>query len=124
VIAAFGRVEQGGQIVGSGRRQRSQPLRPARLPKALATICLDRRRDWRFPHLKGVASAPPWGDDGSIVAKAGFDEKSRLYCQSVPDSGGSPPDQPTKADAAEALHLIRGHFQSFRFEDARRSCWP
>jgi hypothetical protein len=90
----------------------------ARLPLSLARMYLDWRGEWRLPPLSGIASAPLLHDDGTINSIQGYDPKTGMWCENVPDLSGLVSSQPTKDDAAAALRLIRETFKTFCFADA------
>ena len=79
---------------------------------------LDWRGDWDLPPLNGIASAPLLLDDGTINSAVGYEPKSGMWCEDVPDLTGLIPKQPTRHDAQKALQLIRKTFRTFCFADA------
>ena len=74
-----------------------------RLPRYLAVTYLDWRGDWNLPVLNGIASAPLLSDDGVIHSAKGYDVRTGMYCENVPDlvrqanwqkvGGASPPER-------------------------------
>ena len=89
-----------------------------RLPQTIAMMYLDWRGDWDLPPLNGIASAPLLLDDGTINSAVGYEPKSGMWCEDVPDLTGLIPKQPTRHDAQKALQLIRKTFRTFCFADA------
>ena len=79
---------------------------------------LDWRGNWDLPPLDGIASAPLLLDDGTINSAVGYEPKSGMWCEDVPDLTGLIPKQPTRHDAQKALQLIRKTFRTFCFADA------
>jgi putative DNA primase/helicase len=70
-----------------------------------------------FPILSGIVSAPTMRDDGSILSAPGYDDRTGLLFEPRGVRFPAIPDQPTHADAENALvslcHLVR----DFRFEE-------
>ena len=89
-----------------------------RLPRDIATMYLDWRGEWKLPALNGIASAPMLKDDGTILATAGYDQVSGMWCDDLPALGGQVPEMPTKEEAVAALALLRQTFRTFCFADA------
>ena len=79
---------------------------------------LDWKGEWKLPVLNGIASAPMLKDDGTIVATAGYDQASGMWCDDLPALGGQVPEMPTKEEAVAALALLRQTFRTFCFADA------
>lgn len=90
----------------------------ARLPKALASMYLDNRGEWRLPPLNGIASAPLLGDKGEVFSTTGYDAATGMWCERVPDLTGLVPDHPSRTEAAAALAKVRTVFSTFCFADA------
>ena len=88
------------------------------LPRWLAVMYLEWCGEWQLPPLNGIATAPMLQDDGTIKSAKGYDPASGMWCENVPDLTALVPEQPTKDDAASALHLIRNTFKTFCFADA------
>jgi hypothetical protein len=91
----------------------------ARLPRNLAVMYLEWHGAWNLPVLNGIASAPMLSDDGMIFSEAGYDARGGMWRENVPDVSGLIPENPTDADAAAALRLIREAFRTFCFADAK-----
>lgn len=90
----------------------------ARLPRNLAVTYLEWRGEWNLPPLNGIASAPMLTDDGTIHSAEGYDPATGMWRENVPDLSGLIPENPTDAEAASALLLIRETFKTFCFADA------
>ena len=88
------------------------------LARSLAVMYLEWRGEWQLPPLNGIATAPMLKDDGTIKSAKGYDPASGMWCENVPDLTALVLEQPTKNDAASALHLIRNTFKTFCFADA------
>lgn len=97
------------------RRTPKGDLEPVTLSKDAAELYLSLR-DPRVLPLAGISTAPLLRDDGSIVSTLGYDEKSQIFVDQVPKL--TVPDEPTKAQAKDALKLLRKAFATFPFEDA------
>ena len=89
-----------------------------RLPRDIATMYLDWKGEWQLPVLNGIASAPMLKDDGTILATAGYDQASGMWCDDLPALGALVPEVPTKDEASAALALLRQTFRTFCFADA------
>jgi hypothetical protein len=93
-------------------------IEDTRLPRDIATMYLDWKGEWKLPVLNGIASAPMLKDDGTIVASAGYDPASGMWCEDLPDLDAQVPKEPTKDEATVALALLRRTFRTFCFADA------
>ena len=90
----------------------------ARLPRNLGVMYLEWRGAWKLPPLNGIASAPMLSDDGTIHSAEGYDPETGMWRENVPDLSDLIPEEPSNAEAAEALRLIRETFKTFCFADA------
>jgi hypothetical protein len=90
----------------------------ARLPLYVARMYLAWRGEWNLPLLNGIASAPILADDGAISSAEGYDSKTGMWRENVPDLSSLIPERPTRAEAAAALAVIRDTFKTFCFADA------
>ena len=88
------------------------------LPRPLAVMYLRWLGQWRLPVLNGIASGPLLADDGTIRTAAGYDERTGLWCENVPDVSPLVPERPSCDEAAAALLAIRRIFRTFCFADA------
>jgi hypothetical protein len=93
-------------------------IEDARLPRDIASMYLDWKGEWQLPVLNGIASAPMLKDDGTIVATAGYDQASGMWCEDLPALRTHVPEVPTKDEAIAALALLRRTFKTFCFADA------
>lgn len=96
--------------------------RDVTLPDRVARLYLDRRGAWQLRPLDGIASAPLLAEDGSARALEGYDARTRLWCERIPEV--EMPERPTKDDARAALHRLRLRFRTFAFADAPRVAVP
>lgn len=105
------RVAEFRRYIGTSNGPRPVPADcPARACRAL----MERVGRWRFPQLRGIASAPFIRADGSVAATPGYDEASGLLLALPPD--WPPPLQdPTRADALAALAKLRHLIGTFAF---------
>jgi hypothetical protein len=82
-------------------------------PAKVARTYLARAGDWRVPTMLGVIEAPTLRPDGSILSTPGYDHETCLWF----DPGGSAfppiPEQPTRADAIEALRALKEPLRRF-----------
>jgi hypothetical protein len=88
------------------------------LPRGIAVMYLKWLGQWRLPVLNGIASSPLLSNDGGIRTAAGYDERTGLWCENVPDVADKVPERPTKEQAAKSLLAIRRFFRTFCFADA------
>ena len=88
------------------------------LPDRVARLYLDRRGEWQLRPLDGIASAPLLAADGSARAAEGYDARTRLWCERIPEV--DVPEHPTKDEARAALHGLRLRLRTFAFADAPR----
>jgi hypothetical protein len=87
------------------------------LPRPIAAMYLSWR-DWGAPPLNGITSAPLLSDDGSIRTARGYDTKTGLFCEGVPDISDRIPVRPTKEEAQRALASFRRRARTLPFADA------
>jgi hypothetical protein len=92
--------------------------RNTRLPRDVATMYLAWQGAWNLRPLNGIASAPMLSDDGTISSGQGYDSKSGIWQENVPDVSDLVSISPTHDDAQAALALIRETFATFCFADA------
>lgn len=100
-----------------GRGERLEEINVA-LPKSTALMYLDWRGEWNLQPLNGIASAPLLDETGGIVAAEGYDVRTGMWCENVPDLAGRVPDRPTRDEAAAALLTLRRTFRTIAFADA------
>ena len=93
--------------------------RNTRLPKDIVTMYLAWQGSWNLRPLNGIASAPLLSEDGAISSGEGYDVKSGIWQENVPDVSNLVPISPTHNDAQEALALVRETFRTFCFADAQ-----
>ena len=65
--------DQGGEIVQI----------PVTLPNRVASLYLAMKGGWNLRVLNGLTTAPILLEDGSIVARNGYDAHTGLWCDSV-----------------------------------------
>jgi hypothetical protein len=83
-------------------------------PPMRVTASLLELRDWHFPEVVGVVSAPTMRPDGSILSAPGYDPVTRLWCNSniaLP----AIPEKPTRRQAETALQLLKELLSEFPF---------
>ena len=85
-------------------------------PERVAKIILARAGVGKFPQVAGVITTPTLRPDGSILAEPGYDPSTRLYL-ALDDNFAMPamPVAPSRADALEALSLLRDLLSDFPF---------
>lgn len=86
-------------------------------PLKVCGAVLARHGDWSFPPIVGVISAPTLRADGSLLDIEGYDQATRLYLASTV-SLPTMPENPTMADATEALALLGDLLKEFPFVNA------
>ncbi len=92
------------------------------LPDRVARLYLDLRGHWGLRPLDGIASAPLLAEDGEVRAAEGYDPRTRLWCERIPDV--DVPERPSRDDAAAALARLRLPLRTFALADARRVAMP
>jgi hypothetical protein len=103
-----------------------QPVKPAHndgvthvtLPDRLAQMYLDMVGEWGLDPLVGISTSPLLSPDGDVRSANGYDRATKLWCDNIPTLPLL--DRPSRADAAEALRLIRKSFSTFPFADSVR----
>jgi hypothetical protein len=82
----------------------------------VAKIILSRAGVGKFPQVAGVITTPTLRPDGSILTEPGYDPSTRLYL-ALDDNLAMPamPVAPSRADALEALSLLRDLLSGFPF---------
>jgi hypothetical protein len=99
---------------------RNGNLIPVTLPDRVAQMYLDMSGEWNLPALSGINTSPLLSADGSVRAADGYDRATGMWCCNVPKL--RLPVRPSRANAEEALGLLRQTFRTFPFGDAVR-CW-
>lgn len=94
---------------------RSEQLKPADPPLAVARGCLARKGEWALPRIHGIVRAPTLREDCTLLNTAGFDPRSRLLADFDPAAFPPIPPAPTHAAALEALALLRDALREFPF---------
>lgn len=89
---------------------------PADPPTKYADTLLAMAGEWRAPVLTGIVECPTLRRDGSLLNQSGYDPESGLFV----DYSGDPisvPDAPTRANALEALAVLKEPFAEFPFAE-------
>jgi hypothetical protein len=71
---------------------------------------------WGLKPFNGITTSPILASDGSFRTGSGYDEETGLWRHSVPEV--YVPEQPTGAQAKNALYALRRLFRTFAFADA------
>lgn len=96
----------------------SEGRRVARFPSRYLAQLILAKGDWPFPPLEGLAAAPYFRSDGSLVSSEGYDAASRRYLAlSRPDQYREVSMSPSNEEAGEALSLLEELLVDFPFED-------
>jgi phage/plasmid primase-like uncharacterized protein len=93
---------------------RAKGFVPVDCPEKVARAYLAAAGEWRVPVLRGVLECPTLREDGSLLARPGFDRASGLFM----DYDGPPvrlPVRPTLDDAKAALDVLARPFEEFPF---------
>jgi hypothetical protein len=93
-------------------------------PSDLGDHILGMIGEWPFPPLRGVIATQTMRYDGTLLTKPGYDPATGLVLFNPPPLPEIP-DQPTKADALEALALLNGLLAEVKFAEdnnVSRSC--
>lgn len=76
-------------------------------PQHIADALLANRGAWRkLPPLKGILLAPTMRRDGTLLTEPGYDLATGLYLDTAGLEMPAIPEQPTKANAMEALSVL------------------
>jgi putative DNA primase/helicase len=90
-------------------------------PLQLVRMVLTRNQRWAFPHVSGIITTPTLRCDGSLLAAPGYDQRSELYL--LPGLQLPPiPERPTRAQAEEALAIVKELFSEFSFKHKALDC--
>lgn len=88
-------------------------------PKAMVEQFTSRAR-WRLPDLQALIATPTLRPDGSLLATAGYDERTGLYLTGeLP--GLKVPEEPSEHDARRADDTLTELLRSLPFADSERS---
>ena len=88
---------------------------PTDAPDRVADTYLSRTGGWKLPELSGVTCAPFLRRDGSLCERPGYDPESGLLFKPGNEIFPEVPQQPSKADAVEALAVLDRLIDSFPF---------
>jgi hypothetical protein len=83
-------------------------------PPRIASAYLSRAGAWRVPILTGITSTPILREEGTILAKLGYDGQTGIFFASD-ESWPAIPESPTRADAEAALERLLAPFSEFPF---------
>jgi hypothetical protein len=86
------------------------------LPDRVAKLYLSMRGELGLKPLDGATRAPILEEDGTIRSVRGYDPETRLWCCPCPEL--DVPDEPSRADAEDALLRLRWRFRTFAAADA------
>jgi hypothetical protein len=84
-------------------------------PDEVAEALLSRGGNWKVPVLTGITKTPFLRSDGSLCERPGYDPTSGLLFKPGHESFPAIPQQPTKADAVEALRVLDRLLDGFPF---------
>lgn len=84
-------------------------------PQLLANHLLERPDKWTFRKLNGVVHAPTLRVDGSLLTTPGYDPTSGILYDPNGVEYPAVDDKPTRADALEALDVLKEPFCEFPF---------
>jgi hypothetical protein len=96
---------------------RSDSWKLTNCPKDVAEAYLERRGRWCLRYLQGIITAPTLRADGTLLDRPGYDDETGLLF--LPSPGAEfpvIPDQPTQAQAMEALGSLKQLLGTFPFE--------
>lgn len=83
-------------------------------PTKLTKEILSQGR-WRLPRLTAISAIPVLCKDGSVIEKNGYHRKTGIFV-ALNAKLPSVPKNPTKADAAKALELLRDWLKEFSYQ--------
>ncbi|WP_029548045.1 hypothetical protein [Sphingobium yanoikuyae] len=96
--------------------QRKKDLVPTDPTAEIASIILNREGEWLFPVIAGIITTPTLRPDGTILAKAGYDQQTRLLLVEPPIIPPIP-SKPSRDDALAALRTLNDLLVDFPFVD-------
>jgi hypothetical protein len=94
---------------------RAKAYVPVDAPDEVADALLSRSSKWKLPVLAGITRAPFVRRDGTLCETPDYDAASGVLYKRGGDSFPPVPQQPSKADAAEALALLDRLLDGFPF---------
>ncbi len=96
--------------------EKDQAWKPIDPPEQYAKTYLAKVGQWRAPVLAGIVECPTLRRDGTLLTASGYDAASGLY---VDYSGPQVrvAESPTRADALDALAILKEPFAEFQFAD-------
>lgn len=86
-------------------------------PRRLLCQALSLRKARGLKPLRGLLNVPSVRADGSLLKASGYDPQSQLYLTAEVETFPDIPNQPSRADALEALETIWAPFSEFPFVD-------
>lgn len=101
------------------RRSRNGEPQPSRcMPPSWASQALIEREEWALlPQIEGVAESPVFRADGTILDTPGYDPATRLIYDPRGEKFPPVPEQPSHAEATQALADLLEPFEEFPFTD-------
>jgi hypothetical protein len=90
---------------------------PAGPPGEVTAAMLSGFGRWQFPVVNGVICCPTLRRDGSVLAMPGLDPASGLLVVGPLPEMRRVADKPTRADALEALGILKDLLKEFKFVD-------
>jgi hypothetical protein len=94
---------------------RAKAFVPVDAPDEVAEALLSRSGKWKLPVLAGITKTPFLRRDGTLCETPGYDVASGLLYTPGGASFPPVPQQPSQADAAEALSLLEHLLDGFPF---------
>lgn len=101
--------------------KRSKSLKAVSPPSSVACAMLAAVGEWHFPHLAGITSAPTLRADGTLLDAPGYDSESGLFASFHEGAFPTIASEPSRADALDALALLRDLFEEFPFSGGAES---
>jgi hypothetical protein len=106
----LGRVARWEKIDQRGKPVRIDP------PRAVAEQIIEMAGEWPFPPLAGVIGTPTMRPDTTLLLAEGYDARTGLVLLGAPPMPPIP-EEPTRAQAEEALWVISSLLVEFPFRD-------
>jgi hypothetical protein len=94
---------------------RAKAFVPVDAPDEVADALQSRSGKWKLPVLAGITKTPFLRRDGTLCEKPDYDAASGVLYKAAGDIFPPVPQQPSKADAAEALALLDRLLDGFPF---------
>jgi len=87
-------------------------------PSSIPKTYLERVGSWRMPLVTAIIQAPTLRKDGSVIDQPGYDQSTGIYASFEPDEFLPIDEAPNRADAIDALRVLKSSINTFPFAEA------